>query len=297
MNPCHRNTISIMITIIMTVVDCSYFDLNSKLASLNPQTPLNTPSSSSSSTSQPPLVNDFFTHEPLKQGPFTDGSEINPNYTGTGEWDHSNTTFENKTKRGNDGWFPRLVSSSTYHHPSLSSSSSYSTDSTAPSGFMEKSSLINKDIFNPSPNELKLLHMAFNLLNPTHSHPLNILQIGTGSGFIPLALTLFCQSADSITSYDVDTSEAKQNIIRDGKEYFLRKLSLLNSPISTIPSNSTTNNYNLIVLSQSIPSNVPQFIKESISPGGFIIYPNDLRQFKMDRLDENGNLFNIKTIN
>lgn len=191
----------------------------------------------------------------------------------------------------------------------------YPTTNTTPhttaSSFNESISVINARLFFSSSQSFhqtaKLLSLTFDLLRAHHpANSLNILHLAnnttSGAGFVPLALAILCGPNDHVVSLNND-SNAKDNILKDGKEYFLRKLSLHSTSLSSSPLPRAPNNlpYNLIVLSYTIKVNapLPKNLKDSLVPGGMIVYPEDTGntfRFRLDKLDDFGNLINIKTI-
>ena len=167
-----------------------------------------------------------------------------------------------------------------------------------PKNYETTSSILNRDT--------KLLSLSYEILStssPTNK-PLNILHLGTGSGFVPMALAVFSRPNYSILSLDDTANYARDNIIRDGKSFFLRRLSLQQVPnLSTalIPRPPNNLPYDLIISSKSISqsNSFPRSLKDSLVPRGIIIYPEEAgrhRRLKMDRLNEYGHLTNLKTI-
>ena len=153
-----------------------------------------------------------------------------------------------------------------------------------------------------------MLSLAYEILSSASiasSRPLNILHLGTGTGFVPVALAVFSRPVDSVSSLDdsAQVNIAKDNIIRDGKEIFLSRLSLnqvtnlVTAPIPGAPNNLP---YDLIISSKSINhyTSIPRSLKDSLVPRGIIIYPEEAtgfnRRIKVDKIDEYGNLRTIK---
>lgn len=260
---------------------------------------------------------DFFISPPAKLDPFktSDGSEINPDFEGS-NWNRRDTMFNTLNPITSDhsmDWFPSITTNhpnQSDHSFSSSSNSSIEKDKEYSSNypeFIHKVSVIDaNNFFNDTLSyrrDLKLLNFVFTLISST-SNELNILHLGTGSGYVPLALTILGRHTDAILTLDDQNTwnTAKENIIKDGKSYFLRHLrfkTIENIPNSITSKTSETGKpFDLVVFSKSIPQNYtfPSDLIMGMNPRGFMIYPEDGKKLKMDQLDGNGKFTNIKTI-
>lgn len=254
-------------------------------------------------------------------------------FGGTGSSNsNSNTVNSNngtngaKSTNGTNGteWFPSLTSNNTnerydrFNNPNTTNSPNnpnYLTSTN--SDFEEKLALINPKNYllttSTHPRDTKLLSLAHEVLSSassSYSRPLNILHLGSGSGFVPIALAVFSRPVDSIVSLDDSMSNtAKENIYRDGKEIFLNRLKfnqVTSLATALIPRAPNSLPYDLIVSSMSINplTSIPPSLKDSLVPRGTIIYPeesfpgsfNTRRRIKVDKIDEYGNLRTIKTV-
>ena len=279
---------------LFALTDASTF---TALNRLNPQIP----------DSHLPTTNTRFFTSPPDPFRVTDGSEIKPDYDGA-DWNRRDPMF-NIVNASNDSklndWFPSI---SRETGPSNHDKGSIDT-ATLPNykEFIHKVSVIDANNFYttsvPYHRDLKLLSLAYNLMTAT-SRELNVLHLGTGSGYVPLALTIFGRHDDTIVTVNDqgDSGQAKENVKKDGKGHFLRNLNFItvqNIPNSIISRPSNGRAFDLIVLSQSVPRNYsfPGTLIGVMSPKGYLIYPEDGKRFKLDRLDGNGNLINLKSVN
>lgn len=286
--------------IISTLVSCS-----ASLADLNtfhPQIP-------SSVDSQ------LFASSPSPLMP-TDGGEIRPNYDGA-DWNRRdsmfNTTINPKSSGSSDDWFPSILSNSSngsgLNNNTFNNSNTYNTLSASHDEFMHKISVINANNFYtssaPYHRDQKLLSLAYNLLSATSRRRLNVLHWGGGTGFVPLGLAILGRADCKIVSLDDrsgSSSQANENILKDGKGYFLRNLSFSTvDNIQNVLGNRlvTGKSFDLVVLTKSVPRNFsfPNSILGVINPRGFLIYPEDGKVLKMDQFEGNGGrLTNIKTL-
>lgn len=298
---------SFIFAVIIILVSNTDASTLSDLNSLNPQIP-------STSNPQPSSPSEFFTSPPNQLDPFqsTDGGEIRPNYNGA-DWNRRDPMFNviNPKSSLSDDWFPSINSSNnsgSYNTSNKASNNTSSTSSTPNNReFIHKVSVINANNFytaaSPYRRDLKLLSLAYNLLSAT-SRELNILHLGSGTGYVPLALAVLGRFDCKIVSLDDQSSSssiANENILKDGKGHFLRNISfstvenIPNSPINRPPNGKS---FDLIVLSKSVPRNFtfPNTIVSVMNPRGFLIYPEDGKIIKMDRLDGNDRMINIKTL-
>lgn len=311
-----------LFTIIITLSSSTYASF-AGLTDLNPQIPStsNPQNSSGSSTS------DFFTSPPTRLDPFqsTDGGEIRPNYNGA-DWSIRDPMFNVINPRSSvsstdDGWFPSITNTSNTSGSTnpINNSSGYNTQNRNSANistsdnykeFIHKISVIDANNFYTSPSpyrrDLKLLNLAYNLISST-TRQLNILHLGSGNGFVPLALAILGRYNWKVVSLDDAGSNtpANENILKDGKGSFLRRNlsfstveNILNSPINR-PSNGKS--FDLLVFSKAVPRNFtfPSTVLSVMNPRGYLIYPqDDGKSLKMDRLDGSGQLTNIvnKTI-
>lgn len=302
------------------------FNFQSTLNALQPQSP-NTPTKRSQQQQQQG-----------NQGVASTGGDYNPYLNGNNiigkrpdrrEW-HYESTAQNRPNDKfltNTEWFPSLsgntrsnndifddtglgnsINSYDHHNNIANLSLSINSD------LQEKLALIHSKNYYISsaslPRDIKLLSLAHEILSSASaasSRPLNILHLGSGSGFIPIALAVFSRPVDWIISLDDSISNsAKENIYRDGKEIFLNRLKFSQVPnfaTAQIPRAPNSLPYDLIVSSKAIDqyTSIPLSLKTSLVPRGIIIYPEEAnagslnRRIKVDKIDEYGNLQTIKT--
>ena len=294
-------------------VASTFTDLNK----LNPQIP---------NTSNPPIItnqlestsfggSDFFTSPPNKLDPFqaTDGSEIKPDYDGA-NWNRRDPMFNNinpmpmRQLSQTDDWFPSITAIKRKSSNTSGSNSSAIKSDELPNyrEFMDKVSVINANNFftstPPYRRDLKLLSLVYNLMSAT-TRELNILHLGTGSGYVPLALAIFGQHNDTVVSLgdEATSTLAGENIVKDGKQYFLRKLhfgTIDNIPNSPINRASNGRSFDLVVFSKSVPRDYsfPSSLISVMNPKGYLIYPEEGKRLKIDRLDGNGKFTTTKSI-
>lgn len=317
--------------LLISALNCA--DLPSRIASINPQIP--------AVQSQPvlPLNSIDF---PVK---VSEGTEINPNYNGNLWKPEDFPIFKRETEvnQAKDSanslsWFPDLkgtqkddavkenseVTHSFGDYNSITSKSSPSNnvaDLTPAEKLKKDLEKINWRYFYSSEvekqREFALISLAFELLNlrskATAAVPLNILHIGTGSGYLPLAMAILDPNEDSFIVSVAETDQirdrAKKNVVDEGKGTnlfasgklkFETVFSLTTSPL---PSSPNGRPFDLIILSKAVEKSapLPTNIKEALSARGMIIYPErdaatGKRRIMLDRLNSSGNLTNIKSI-
>lgn len=325
----------------------SNFNFQNGLSAINPQVPQLTPSTASSNsffshsnTSNGEEINPNF--DGNKWNKYTDIWSSNTNSL-TAKQKHNNSgnsiggtdngnahiynssyplgtpsphMFQNQVIRSST---PNLSFDSTSSNLYLLIQKKLAADPTVPTGFLDRIVPVNAAIYNPSIapeeyfNNLRLLQLAFPLLSTPSHRSLNILNIGTGSGIVPVGLTLISQPGDSITSIDESRdilTQARVNIERDGKQFYLGipgtifpRLSL---QVGSLHHSLPKSKFELIVINRPIPVNVPfpPALRDILSPRGVIIYTEESRssegniihKFRLDRLDSNGNLITEKII-
>lgn len=297
--------LKVLLISISTIAAASSFDDINKL---NPQIPL----SSNPSRNGNYGGSEFFTSPPTKLDPFqaSDGGEIKPNYDAS-NWNRSDPLFNNVNPLPvgrTEDWFPSISSSPIKRESSNNSATMRNDEIPDYRQFMNRVSVINANNFYnstaPYRRDLKLLSLAYSLMSTTQ-RSLNILHLGTGSGYVPLALAIFGQYNDMVVSLDDrDTSapSATENITKDGKRYYLSKLQFRTveaiPPSSPISRPSNEKSFDLVVFSKSVPRDYtfPAPLINVMNPRGYLIYPEDGRRLKIDRLDGNGKFYNIKTV-
>ena len=261
------------------------------------------------------------------QQPLNFSQNISPFYNSNGrmqtEWNLESNGANNSVSN-NTGWFPNLTENNTgspkgfdqnfYTGNNNSNSSNTNPFKGINSDFQEKLALTKAKNYLissiPLGRDLKLLSLAHEFLFSaisSSSRPLNILHLGSGTGYVSIALAVFSRPFDTIVSLDDKPSNiAKENIYRDGKEIFLNRLKfnqVTNFSTSLIPRAPNNLPYDLIVSSLAINplTSIPRSLKESLVPRGIIIYPDEVsagnfnRRIKVDKLDEYGNFHTIKT--
>lgn len=244
------------------------------------------------------------------------GSSNSASNTGTTSNNGNNVTkssewFPSLTTSNTNGRYERFNTSNPLNNPYTPNTFNNNSD------FQEKLALINPKnyLLTPFtlPRDTKLLSLAHEVLSSassSYTRPLNILHLGSGTGYVPIALAALSRPVDSIVSLDDSMSNtAKENIYRDGKEIFLNRLKfnqVTSLATALIPRAPNSLPYDLIVSSKAINAltSVPSSLKDALVPRGIIIYPeeslpgsfNIRRRIKVDKIDEYGNLRTIKTV-
>lgn len=285
--------------------------ISSQISKLNPQTPMK------DTRTEP---SNHYPHHEYQNDGHEDESWF-PNSHNTINY-HSNSHSFHRQNHFSDDENHHSHASNTHSFSSHVPSESYSSSMEHGSILDDKLAVINpKNYFFAHPTDhqrdVKLIELAYPLLTSHHKHKkLNVLHVGTGSGFLPIALAILSENPnDQITSLAQNRSNlsrATENITTDGKEYFFRKLRILTTSSEyehhdtnslRIPKPHDGEKYDIIVMSKTVRSDAPfpMTLRDNlVSPGGFLIYPerdySGHEKFRLDRLDWHGKLQSEKVL-